>query len=307
MAGPVTLDCPAKVNLALAVDPPQPNDPRRLHPIASWMAALSFADTLTVERVVPDSESPGESSFELAYAPDAPVPGAIDWALEDDLMFRAHALVEQRMGRPLAVRVELQKRIPTGAGLGGGSSDAAGMIVALDRLFELGLNASDQSALAAELGSDVHFALGVLAGQTSSIVTGTGDQVEPAPCSATWPIHLVLILPPFGCPTGAVYAAFDRLNASKSPINADDIRELARGFTPGNRELFNDLTAAAADVQPRLKSLLEDLGRLSPRPVHVTGSGAACFAVTDSADDAEGLAQVIRDELNVAALSTQTI
>ncbi|MEM9419271.1 MAG: hypothetical protein AAGA25_09515 [Planctomycetota bacterium] len=271
------------------------------------MAALSFSDTLTVERIETTPDSSNDSSFDLAFAADAPMPGKIDWALEDDLMFRAHALVQQLLDRSLPVRVKLQKRIPTGAGLGGGSSDAAGMIVALDRLFELELAASEQSALAAELGSDVHFALGVLSGQTSSIVTGTGDQVDPAPRSTTWPIHLVLILPPFGCPTGPVYAAFDQLNAAKPAIDPQAIRQLVQDFTPGHSELFNDLTAAAAEVQPRLKSLLDDLRKLSPHPVHVTGSGAACFVVTNSADNAEALAEMIRDQLRVAALATQTI
>lgn len=319
MPGTVTIDCPAKLNLALAVDPPAPQDPLGLHPIASWMVALSFADRLVVQRVDHLETSPSDSAFHLSFAADAPSPREIDWPLADDLVVRAHALVEQKAGRKLPVSVELQKRIPTGAGLGGGSSDAAGMIVALDRLFDLGLGPQDHHELAAALGSDVHFALAALAGPdsgaesggtygvTSAIVSGSGDRVEPAPQSEAWPIDLVLVLPPFGCPTGPVYAAFDRLTRSKPPIDLDGLRELARGFTPATDRLFNDLTAAAVAVQPRLESLLDDLRQASPLPVHVTGSGAACFMVADSATQAQHLAETLAAKLGVVALATRTI
>lgn len=327
MRGTVTIDCPAKLNLALAVDPPDPQDPLGLHPIASWMAALSLADRLVVERVDHLENPSRDSAFRLSFAADAPSPREIDWPLADDLAVRAHALVEQKAGRKLPVSVDLQKRIPTGAGLGGGSSDAAGMIVALDRLFDLGLGPQDHHELAAALGSDVHFALAALAGAdsggtcggggisggggggggTSAIVSGSGDRVEPAPQSEAWPIDLVLVLPPFGCPTGPVYAAFDRLTRSKPPIDLDGLRELARGFTPSTGELFNDLTDAAVAVQPRLESLLGELRQVSPLPVHVTGSGAACFMVADSAAQAQHLAETLAAKLGVVALATRTI
>lgn len=307
MPGTVTIDCPAKLNLALGVDRPDPEDPLGLHPITSWMVALSFADQLTVERFDDSGASSSESIFHLAFAADAPSPREIDWPLADDLAVRAHATVEQRVGRALPVRADLKKRIPTGAGLGGGSSDAAGMIVALDRLFELGLGPQDHHDLAASLGSDVHFALGALSGATSAIVSGSGDRVEPAPASATWPIHLVLVLPPFGCPTGPVYAAFDRLAQENIKTDLNALRELVRGFNPSKSQLFNDLIAAAAGVQPRLQSLLDELQRVLPLPVYVTGSGAACFMVADSSTGAHHLAETLVAELGVAALATQTI
>ncbi len=305
--GPVTLDCPAKLNLALSVFPPDPHDPKRLHPIASWMVALSFADQLRVERFDEPSMQDTASVFRLAYADDAPKPGVIDWPLADDLMVRAHGLVERRVGRALPVRAELHKRIPTGAGLGGGSSDAAGMIVALDRLFGLNLQPRDHHALATELGSDVHFALAALMGRTSAIVSGSGDRVEPAANSLAWPMDVVLVLPGFGCPTGPVYAAFDQLAGSTGPINAKMLRELARDFSPTAGGLFNDLTDAACLVEPRLRELLKELRDTLPRPVHVTGSGAACFVVAESPPQAVSLAGQIAEAHGVAALATRTL
>jgi len=333
MPGPVTLDCPAKLNLALAVAPPDPTDPKRLHPIASWMVALSFGDRLTVSRLpvdagktadTPESRKTADASetactadsiFDFAYGDDAPSPRVIDWPLVDDLVFRAHGLVERHVGRPLPVRVALEKRIPTGAGLGGGSSDAAGMIVALDRLFDLQLTADDHRTLAAALGSDVHFALGMWSGVTSAIVTGAGDRVERAPECSAWPIDLVLVLPEFGCPTGPVYAAFDRLDdvngggRMSGPIDPSGLHVLAHAFSPspaGAAALFNDLSDAAAEVEPRLGELLNRLRETTPLPVHVTGSGAACFIVTQAPAAAAKLAKKITADLDVAAIATRT-
>ena len=305
MPGAVTIPCPAKVNLALAVGPVRDDG---YHPIVSWMVALSFADELAVERLPGVATETPESAFDLAFSYDAPVSGEIDWPLADDLMFRAHRLVEQRVGRALPVRVTLRKRIPTGAGLGGGSSDAAGIVVALDQLFDLGFTAADHHALSADLGSDVHFAIGALTGTTSAIVSGLGDQIEPAPAAGTWPIDLVLVLPPFGCPTGKVYAAFDQQAPAPHSSTTDpaEMRELVNHFSPPGDGLFNDLSDAAARVQPGLASLLEDLRRVCPHPPHVTGSGAACFIVTASADEAHALAEIVRIQLGVAAIATKT-
>lgn len=305
--GIMTVDCPAKLNLALAVAPPDPQDPQRLHPIASWMVALSFTDRITVERLADKAGDTNRSTFDLAYAQDGPSPGEIDWPIAEDLVFRAHALVEQHVGRPLPVRVALEKRIPTGAGLGGGSSDAAGMIVALDRLFDLSLGEADRHALASGLGSDVHFALAALSGTTSAIVSGSGDRVEPALRSNAWPIDLVLVLPGFGCPTGPVYAAFDRLVAPAGAIDPEALQRLAHDFSPSSDDLFNDLAAAAAQVQPRLRGLIDRLQQGVFRPVHVTGSGAACFIVASSSQDAAALATQVTADLGVAAIATRTL
>ena len=305
MPGAFTIECPAKVNLALAVESPTADG---MHPILSWMVALSFSDRLEAERLDDSSTASPDSVFDLSFADDAPRPSEIDWPLADDLAVRAHGLIEKRVGRKLPVRVTLRKRIPTGAGLGGGSSDAAGVIVAVDRLFDLGLTAVDRYDLAGALGSDVHFALEALSGQTSSIVRGLGDVVEPAPPAGTWPIQLVLVLPPFGCPTGPVYSAFDEMHtqrtASKTQLSV--MRELVRGFSPPGDALFNDLARPAASVQPGLGMLLDGLRRVSSYPPHVTGSGAACFVVVQSAEEAQAVVESISAELDVVAIATQT-
>lgn len=306
-AGSLTLNCPAKVNLALAVGKPEASDPRGLHPIASWMVAVGFGDQLKLERIDSTDATPPASVFSLRFAEDAPAPQAIDWPLENDLAFRAHRLVEARAGRVLPVKAVLEKRIPAGAGLGGGSSDAAAMVVGLDKLFGLGLNDSDFSAVATELGSDVHFAIVALLGQASALVTGYGDQIEPIPIQK--PLDLVLVFPPFGCPTGPVYAAWDRLNLSNPGHVFRDqaVRALAAKPFSSDAYLFNDLEAAAVAVEARLGVTLETLRNTLGLPAHVTGSGAACFVPADDQRAAEQTAELIQTQTGITAVATRTL
>ncbi|MEO1237054.1 MAG: hypothetical protein AAFX76_09725 [Planctomycetota bacterium] len=288
----VTVWAPAKLNLSLAVG--RPDAQTRLHPISSRMIALDFADTVAVERLPAEDSSGTDSSlFTIAFADDAPRRQAVDWPLDRDLASRAHHLIEASAGRPLPVAATISKRIPTGAGLGGGSADAAAMIVALDQLFRLELSTDDTAKIADQLGSDVHFSLAVLRGENACLVSGIGQAV--ASDSLDPPIHLALVLPDFGCPTGPVYAAFDRLGLGR-----------ARLETPKPGDRVNDLEPAAVAVEPRLGDLLETLRRSLGRPVHLTGSGAACFVIADDADHAGTLARTAREATGQTAIATRS-
>jgi len=215
-AGPLTLRAPAKVNLALSVGPP---DARGMHPIASWMVAVEWGDDLTLRRA-----EAGGLTLDRRWADDAPHTPAIDWAVEADLAWRAHAALEAEAGRPLPVAAELVKRVPPGAGLGGGSGDAAAMLVGLRRLYGLPLSDADLKRVAGTLGSDIPFAVDAVLGRASAVVTGLGERIEPSPLAG--PVHLVLVLPPLRCPTGAVYRAFDR-SAEHAAVDEPRVRALA--------------------------------------------------------------------------------
>lgn len=295
----IELACPAKVNLALAVGPPLPNG---FHPLASWMAAVNFSDRMTLRKTT------GASRFDLAFAEDAPVPAKVDWPLEKDLVFRAHRLLEEKVGRALPVELTLRKYIPAGAGLGGGSSDAAAALVGVNRLHNAGLETTELANLARKLGSDVAFLVHALLGQPSALVTGLGEGFEPLPIAEL--IHLVLILPPFGCPTGAVYQAFDRrLAAGKSAENpdADRIRRLASRFPVPQDAPFNDLAEPACDVRPELAVAREKLRAFLQIPVHITGSGSTLFVISPSALTAKATARRINAETGLAAVATRTL
>jgi len=304
---PLTFNCPAKVNLALSVGAPNPDG---LHPLASWMVAVGFTDSLTLEKI--DREP---SQFDIApvkrTADTHTSSVRVDWPLEKDLAFRAHALMEKQIGRPLPVKLTLGKRIPTGAGLGGGSSNAAATLVGLNRLFSLGLDGPALIHLGQQLGSDVSFLIGAILGRPSALVTGLGEQLEPLPHHP--PIHLLLIFPEgLACPTGQVYAAFDRFNHGEQPAGPDiaHVRRITQW--PGQSAMdadapFNDLQLPAFAVEPRLKKIHEQLEQHLRTPVHVTGSGSTLFVITRSADTCQLLADQVSALAGLTAMATQTL
>jgi len=278
----LAIHCPAKVNLSLSVGAPDPQ--RGLHPIASWMVALQFADELTLERA-------DASTFDIRFVDDR---HQVDWPLDKDLAYRAHGVIESHVGRSLPIALRLAKHIPPGAGLGGGSSDAAGVLVGVDQLFGLGLGRDTLIALGLQLGSDIGFLVAALLGEPSMLVSGFGDRFEPLPLDRT--LHLALIFPGFGSPTGPVYAAFDRLH----PDAQVDVHAL-RG------EPFNDLAGAACAVTPQLGDIQTGLRQSLNMPVHITGSGSTLFVI--AADDAQAkrIARQVEDEHGLQSVSTRTI
>lgn len=281
----VNVPCPAKINLTLSVGPPGADG---LHPICSWMVGVTLFDELTVRRTT------GESQFDIGWSSDAPRPGRVDWPIEKDLTYNTHRLLEQHVGRKLPTEAVLRKRVPAGAGMGGGSSDAAGMLKALNTLFDLHLPHAAMVQFASRLGSDVAFFLG----PPSAIIAGLGERCDPAPLER--PIYMTLILPDLHCDTAAVYRKFDELRP--------DAR--LRVITPQRKAegvLTNDLADAALAVEPRLRRLRDLCVTATGKSVHITGSGAAMFTVHPDAAAAALTARLVRERCGVPAVTVRTI
>jgi 4-diphosphocytidyl-2-C-methyl-D-erythritol kinase len=295
--------CPAKVNLALSVGPAVATPRGMLHEIASWMVAVAWGDTLTL---APAAD--GVSRFDLAYDAAAPLPGVIDWPIEKDLCYRAHALLERHTGRQLPIHLTLRKRIPTGAGLGGGSSNAAGTLVGINDLMSLGLAEPKLVSLAAELGSDVPFLVGAMLGRPSALVAGIGERLEVLPPRGVF--HLALAFPGFACPTGAVYQQFDRQASRRGATAGPDVARVlalaARTPLPPDGP-FNDLADPACRVQPKLAALVAELTGVLGMPVHITGSGSTVFVLCSGGATAQGVAGRITTASGLPAIATQTL
>jgi 4-diphosphocytidyl-2-C-methyl-D-erythritol kinase len=181
-----------------------------------------------------------------------------------NLAWRALDALERAVGRPIALAVEIEKRIPLEAGLGGGSSDAAATLVGANRLLGLGLTAADLERVAAEVGSDVPFF--VRGG--AQWAEGRGEVLAPA---AAPPLGVAVAVPRDGLSTAAVYAAFDRL----PPPPPDD----GRPCPPSARDLAawtrNDLWPAALALRPGLGAVARALRSAGADAALLCGSGAA--------------------------------
>lgn len=286
----VLAHAPAKLNLALSVGGP---DQSGMHPIASWMVTVDLVDEIELVALPAGSMS----RFATLWHEDALRTPDIDWPFSADLPARAHRLLEARVERPLHIQSTLRKRIPLGGGVGGGSSDAAAMLVGLNELFELGLSRVELAEVGRDVGSDVPF----LVHGGSGIVEGLGERIEAHDEPAG--LHAVLAFPETGCPTGEVYRRFDDL-APSAALDVDRVRSVAGKLTPENP--FNDLAQPAYDLFPDLRELSEALGQLAERPAHLSGSGSTLFVLCDDPLHAEHLAEAAREQLKTPCLAVST-
>ena len=284
---------PAKLNLALSVGAP---NAQRMHPIASWMVTVSLHDELFLEELQADSLS----LYAIIWHKDARRKSEIDWSITKDLAVRAHLAVEAHVGRKLPIKMRLEKRIPVGGGLGGGSSNAAAMLRALNELFNLKLSREILRDIAARLGSDVPF----LIDGGSAIVTGLGEQLEPAPLPNK--LHALLIFPDAACPTGAVYQTLDQLRPHGA-VETDRVRALSTMQIIEHDAPFNDLAHPACEVAPKLRGELEELAELTQRAAHVSGSGSTLFVLVASALEAEILAAAIEKRMGLPVIAVEGI
>ena len=283
----ITTVCPAKLNLLLAVEPPREDG---MHPIASWMVTIDLVDDLEVIRLEPDRLS----RYAILWHDDAHRRSDIDWSITSDLAVRAHLALEEHVGRSLPVQMKLEKRIPVGGGLGGGSSNAAAMLRAVNELHELGLDDTTLASIGAMLGSDVPF----LVRGGSAVVAGVGETVHR---HADVPgFHAVLVFPDVACPTGAVYAAFDE----DLPVTSrrSEVLSLDGAHVPDPDALFNDLAAPAMRVAPDLAAQHEQVAAVAEGPVHVSGSGSTLFVPCSDALHAGHLAAALQERLALPAV-----
>jgi 4-diphosphocytidyl-2-C-methyl-D-erythritol kinase len=254
-------EAPAKINRELRVGGKRPDG---YHEIRSRIVSIDLADSIEV--------APGRGLELSCEGLDVP-PG------ESNLVVRAARALADRLGRSADARIRLTKRIPVGAGLGGGSSDGARALVLLSRLWDSRLAEEDLRRVAASIGSDVPFFL--VGGEAD--VAGRGEIVIPLPDSPA--VRLLLLLPPFPMSTAEVYAARDRLapDLSDAPLaNSLSVETSGRFFGP------NDLAFAVLQTR-REMSVLMDSARLLSAEAAVTGSGSAIVLTGASPDAVERL------------------
>jgi 4-diphosphocytidyl-2-C-methyl-D-erythritol kinase len=283
---------PAKLNLALSVGAPRADG---MHPICSWMVTVDLFDDLYLERLPAGSFS----LFATVWHRDALRRREIDWSISKDLVNRAHDQLERFVGRELPIKVRVEKRIPIGGGLGGGSSDAAAMLRALNALFELHVKDEDLRMLAAHIGSDVPF----LVSGGSALVGGTGGDVRLLGDPPD--VHAVLFFPEVACPTADVYRQFDRCTTAPM-VRTAEVESLSVRSTIGPTDPFNDLAGPARDIAPSMADDMEEIGIVTELPVQVCGSGSSLFVICADEMHAQALASHCATKLALPAVAVRT-
>jgi 4-diphosphocytidyl-2-C-methyl-D-erythritol kinase len=247
----LTVPAPAKVNLFLHVTGRRTDG---YHTLESLFALIDWADTVTLE-----------TRDDGAIVRAQPLPGVDD---RDDLAVRAAHALRDATGVTLGVTIAVDKRIPMGAGLGGGSADAASVLLALNRLWRLGLSRPNLAAIGGRLGADVPF----FVGGESALARGVGDVLTPVSMPTLW---LALAVPKAHVSTAEIFTAPNLTRATPSA----KIDVFSEGYGR------NDLESVASAKFPGVARAIAMLMRASPS-ARMTGSGGAAFAAFASEADA---------------------
>ncbi len=256
--GPAGLcvNAPAKLNLNLLVGPLRDDG---FHPLDSFVTKITFYDRIELRL-----RNDGQINLTCA--------GIDCGSADDNLAIRAAQALAEGRGVD-GVDISLTKFIPPGGGLGGGSSDAAGVLAGLNQLWCLDLSVGQLAEIAVGLGSDVPL---FLAGPASRM-TGRGEILQPVD---VYPFWTILILPRIACPTGPVYRAFDA-----APIQVAkqlDANKLTQPPSTWRDRLVNHLERPAMEISPELADIRDEISTATGLPVNMSGSGSTLFMLCDN-------------------------
>ncbi len=246
----IAYPAPAKLNLFLHIVGRRPDG---YHLLQSVFRLIDYCDSLRFS--VRDDGQVIRSSQLAGVVP------------EQDLVVRAARLLQEHTGCRLGVEIAVEKRLPMGGGLGGGSSDAATTLLALNRLWQLDLSRADLQQLGLQLGADVPvFIFG-----ESAFAEGVGERLQPIHLPPAW---YVVLVPPVSVPTAEIFSA-PELTRNTTSIKIPLLL---------TAELRNDLQAVVCGKYPKVAEYLDWLGQRGR--ARMTGSGACVFAEFDSEDEA---------------------
>ncbi len=251
----------AKLNLGLRITGRRKDG---YHLLQTIMVAVDLADNLRLQRM--------SSGVSVLCTPGLGIP------TEKNLAHQAVSALLDRAGDRAGVTVAIQKHIPPGTGLGGGSSDAAAALVGTASLLKLEISRREMAELALSLGADVPFFLG----SSPAWAEGVGEALHSVPTQL--PGAFVVLIPPQGCPTAEIYRVYDELRIPFSPPSKP----------PPCPDYRNDLYPAAIRVYPQLADYLELLSDPEALGTGMTGAGSALFAAFASREQATACMENLR-------------
>jgi 4-diphosphocytidyl-2-C-methyl-D-erythritol kinase len=264
----ISLLAPAKVNLTLKIIAQRSDG---YHDIESVVQKISVFDKITLKRM---KNSGIEVKCSMPSVPSGP----------ENLAHRAASLLLRASGMSSrGISITIEKHIPPGAGLGGGSSDAATVLMGLTNLFDISLPHEKLQEIASEIGSDVPLFLH----PSPSLITGRGENVKPAP--AWIRAFFVVVYPGFEVSTSWAYANF-RLTKNPRKYTISTLHKVERGEMAPNRWqdfLVNDLEPAVTRRHPEISRCKNDLVQLGARASLMSGSGSAVFGLFEDLSTAK--------------------
>jgi 4-diphosphocytidyl-2-C-methyl-D-erythritol kinase len=268
------------------------------HELETLMVPIRLFDSVSFLPIL--SAKPGElPELELSvHVCDSVCAGRKSDAIpegRENLIIRVLELLRQRSGCELGAKIDLAKRIPSEAGMGGGSSDAATALKLANYGWGLDWSVGRLAEIAAEIGSDVPFFL--YGG--AAVCRGRGERVERV--LTTSPVHFVVVKPPVGLNTGEVYRALDDIEEPSSRGNEarSGLTEAVAGYLSGRaselgRQMRNGLQRAASSLSPWVDKLKSAFDELDFAGHQLSGSGTAYFGVCRHAQHARRLANILR-------------
>jgi len=274
---------PAKINLHLEVLEKRPDG---YHEIQTLMQRVDLCDEVEIH--------PGGRGIRLLSEGEAVPQG------EENLACRAARLFCRETGIPEDLEIRIWKRIPVAAGLGGGSSNAAAALTALNDLFRTGLSASALMGLGAVLGADIPFFIF----QKPALARGKGERLSPVGIPEG--LGFLLLVPPFRISTPWSYETFDRLTGGKrkegTPLGGS--YPTLADFVP---VLKNDLEIPALSRYPEIGRMKEELLRCGARGALMSGSGPVTFGLFPSKAEAEEASKKLEVPEGWKAITAQGI
>ncbi len=256
---------PAKINWFLQVGEKRPDG---YHDILSLMQFIDLFDEIELE--------PYE---ELIVETDLDIP------MKENIAYKAAIKLREKTGYKDGVKIRIKKNIPAGAGLGGGSSDAASTLMGLNKLWDLGLSTEELAGIGATIGSDIPFFLN----GPSAIVRGRGDIIEKIEIKDT--CLLLLVKPEFSISSAWAYDELDRIRRQKEGQKSGNLEVLTLSSlktVSSCTELFsfrNDLEEPVFRSFPLLREIKKDLTLKGALYSGMTGSGSAIFGVFSSEEE----------------------
>lgn len=290
----------AKINLFLDVLEKRPDG---YHNINSLLQPISLFDTITIQ--------PRPKNIATFIAPTCRFPG-IPWPFSmghnnANLITRAAKLLKKQTGCRQGAAIFLTKRIPIGAGLGGGSADAAAVLRGLNRLWKTGLSAGQLMEIGAQIGCDVP---ALIHGGTIRM-TGRGETITPVDPPPRRDFWLLLVYPGLAVSTADIYRRFDQQPPARGCAADRKFQSILAGFKKGAGQmigagLFNALQKTVFCKYPLLEMIKNNLEKLGAQHVLLAGSGSTVFVFLKGKKEGRALARRIGEQIG-APLWTRVV